>query len=123
MEMMLFPSAFKKCINQLQPDTAVIAEGYLNNRDEQPKIAVRKIFPASIELKELHIRVEYEKADEEHKAKLVALLHQFPGNVEVYMHLPDRRILALDEKFDVKADLALKQGLALVYGKNNVWFN
>jgi DNA polymerase-3 subunit alpha len=123
MEMMLFPSAFKNCINQLQPDTAVIAEGYFNNRDEQPKIAVRKIFPVSSELKELHIRVEYEKADDEHKSKLTSLLKKFPGNIEVYMHLPDRRVVALNEKFDVKANLTLKQELALVYGNNNVWFN
>ncbi|MEN6324938.1 MAG: DNA polymerase III subunit alpha, partial [Syntrophomonas sp.] len=123
MEMMLFPSAFKNCINQLQPDTAIIAEGYLNNRDEQPKIAVRKIFPVTTELKELHIRVEYEKADDEHKSKLTSLLKKSPGNIEVYMHLPDRRIVALNEKFDVKANLTLKQELALVYGNNNVWFN
>jgi DNA polymerase-3 subunit alpha len=123
MEMMLFSSAFKKCIDLLQPDTAVIVEGFLNTRDEQPKIVVRKVFSVLSKLKELHIRVDYEKTDDEYKPKLIALLKQFPGDVEVYLHLSDHRILALNEKFNVKADLALKQELALVYGNNNVWFN
>ncbi|MGI5922076.1 MAG: DNA polymerase III subunit alpha [Syntrophomonadaceae bacterium] len=122
MEMMLFPSAFKSCIGQLQPDTAVIAEGYLNNRDEQPKIVVRKVFPLTANLKELHIRVEYEKTENEYKTKLKSLLTRYPGSIEVYLHLPGR-VLIMNEKFYVKASLLLKQELAAVYGNNNVWFN
>jgi DNA polymerase-3 subunit alpha len=45
MEMMLFPSAFNSNIDTLQAQRAVIVEGYFDNREDQPKIIVRKVFP------------------------------------------------------------------------------
>jgi DNA polymerase-3 subunit alpha len=74
-------------------------------------------------LKELHIRLPYEKTDPEGKRELVKVLTKYPGEMEVCLHLPNKKIVVMDEKFDVDSRLELKQILSQMYGKNNVWYN
>ncbi|MDD3365020.1 MAG: DNA polymerase III subunit alpha, partial [Syntrophomonas sp.] len=122
-EVMIFPSAYRQFINNIIPDTPIIIEGFVDRRDEQAKITLRRVFELSSTLKELHIRLPYEKTDQEGKKELVKTLAKYPGEMEVCLHLPNKKILVLDEKFDVDSKLDLKKQLIQMYGKNNVWFN
>jgi len=122
-EVMIFPSAYRQFINNIIADTPIIIEGFVDRRDEQAKITLRRVFTLSSTLKELHIRLPYEKTDSEGKQELLNTLAKYPGEMEVCLHLPNKKILVLDEKFDVDIRLDLKKNLIRMYGKNNVWFN
>jgi len=123
MEVMLFPAAYRQYIDHIKPDTAIIIEGFVDRRDERPKISLRRVLELKSSLKELHIRLPYEKTDAEGQQELVNILIRYPGDIEVCLHLPNKKIVVLDEKFDVDPHIDLKNKLAQMYGKNEVWFN
>lgn len=120
-EMMLFPSAYRNNIEQLQNDSAVVVEGFVDRRDEQPKLSVRRAQPMGGKVKDFHIRIPPEKS--ESQRQLVEIIKKYPGEVEVYLHLPQRRVMALDKKFKVSLSLELKREIQRLYGKTNVWYN
>jgi len=123
MEMMVFPSAYRNNVQLLQDDQPVIVEGYYDMRDEEPKLAVRRIFPLPQELSQLHVRIADEEGDGEDRNKLLQILTRFPGPLDVIIYRPGRKPLLLSERWRIKPDLALKQELIGLYGKNNVWFH
>jgi len=123
MEVMLFPAAYRQYINNIKPDIPIIIEGFIDRRDERPKISLRRALELNNSLKELHIRLPYEKTDTEGKLELMEILGSYPGDIEVCLHLPNKKIIVLDEKFDVNAQIELKNKLVEMYGKNNIWFN
>jgi len=122
MEMMIFPSAYQNNINKIESDQAVVVEGFLDRRDEPVKISVRRVAVLSSQLRELNVRLPYEKTDDEGKKELLAILRKHPGEMEVILHLPNRKVIALDEKYNVAASMQLKQELCKRYGKSNVWY-
>lgn len=121
-EAILFPSAYKNNWDRLEPDTPVIAEGFYDLKDEQPKIIVQRIRNISKDIKELHIRISSDVSSDFNRNTLIKTLMKYKGEVEVILFLPNRRPLALDEKFDVMPCMELKQELELMCGKGNVWF-
>ncbi len=123
MEIFLFSSSYQENIKYLTLDTAVIVEGYLDFKDETPKIIARKIAPIYENLNDLHIRITEDRYDQRHKTRLLEILNRYPGKLEVFIHLPRRRVLALDDSYKVKADIALKEHLGSIYGPENIWFN
>jgi DNA polymerase-3 subunit alpha len=122
MEMLMFSSAFRANINNLDTDNAVVIEGFVDRRDDHPKVSVRKVLTLSNEVKELHIRMDQETMNNG-KQSLVTLLQDYPGEVGVYVHLPDRRVMALNRKFFASPNLELKAKLVSIYGRYNVWYS
>jgi DNA polymerase-3 subunit alpha len=123
MEMMIFPSAYQKTIHQIEPDQLLIVEGFIDRRDESPKISVRNAGIASKILKDLHVRLPYEKDDDQGRRELLDKLTQYPGDIEVVLHLPSKKVLVLAEKYKVTSSLQLKQELANLYGKGSIWYS
>ncbi|MEA1960800.1 MAG: DNA polymerase III subunit alpha [Bacillota bacterium] len=123
MEMMLFASVYHQNIRLLEGEQPVLLEGFVDRRDEPPKVSVRRVQPLQDQVVQLHLRIPYEKTDAEGKQELVATLRKHPGSVNVILHLPDRRVITMDEKFDVEASLDLKKEFINLYGKNEVWFH
>lgn len=121
MEMMIFPSSYQNNINKIESDQAIIVEGFVDRRDEPVKITVRRIGVLSTQLKEFNVRLPYEKTDDDGKRELLAILKKFPGKLEVLLHLPNKKVIVLDEKYNVAASRELKQELSALYGKTNVW--
>lgn len=122
MEMLMFSSAFRSYINNLDTDEAVIIEGFVDRRDDQPKISVRKVLPLPAELKELHIRMDQDTINND-KHSLVDILENYPGEMNVYVHLPDRRVMALNRQLGAAVNRELKHKLASIYGRYNVWYS
>lgn len=122
MDMMLFSSAYQANINKIESDQAILVEGFLDRRDEQPKISVRRVAALSPLLKELNVRLPSEKTDDDGKRELIKILQAYPGDIEVILHLPARKVIVLAEKYNVAASLDLKKELGVLYGKTNVWF-
>jgi len=123
MEVMVFPGAYRQYIQNIQPDQPLIVEGFIDRKDDKPKISLRRAKPLSPGLKELHVRLPYEKTDAEGKQELMEALARYPGEIEVCLHLPNKKILVLDQRYDVAADKGLKQHLIRLYGDNQVWFD
>jgi DNA polymerase-3 subunit alpha len=120
-EVIVFPRAFKRNLQYLQDNEAVLIEGFYDMRDEQPKISLQQARPIPEVIKELHIRIP-EQVQNEFRPQLLQLLQQYPGSVEVFLHLPDRRMVLLQEKYYVKAHLQLKSRITELCGAKNVWF-
>ncbi|MDD2619812.1 MAG: DNA polymerase III subunit alpha [Syntrophomonadaceae bacterium] len=122
-EVMVFPSAFRKYMESIKADTSIIVEGYYDNNDEQPKIALRKAEPVPGLLRELHVRITDDKNENSIQQQFIATLKKFPGDLEVMLHLPNRKTVVLKENYNVAAHSNLKAYLGAIYGKNNIWFN
>jgi len=123
MEMMIFPSAYQKTIHKIEPDQLLVVEGFIDRRDEMPKISVRNVGTPGKTLKDIHIRLPYEKGDDEGRRELVNKLIQYPGDIEVVLHLPNKKIMLLTEKYNVAPSLQLKQELSNLYGKGSIWYS
>lgn len=123
MEMMVFPSAYRNNVQLLQDDQPVIVEGYYDMRDEEPKLAVKRILPLPQELSQLHVRIADEEEDGEGRNRLLQVLSRFPGPLGVIIYRPGRKPLLLSERWRIRPDVDLKQELTALYGKNNVWFH
>ncbi|MDD3878865.1 MAG: OB-fold nucleic acid binding domain-containing protein, partial [Syntrophomonas sp.] len=120
-EVLVFPSAYRKNGDRLEADRVVIVEGYFDRREEQPKIALRKTGPIPERVREMHLRLAGDDHGEMDRNKLLSLLHKYPGDIEVFLHLPGRRMLVLNEALNVSPSRDLKDKLAAVYGSQNVW--
>lgn len=121
MEMMIFPSSYQNNVNKIESDQAIIVEGFVDRRDEPVKISVRRVGILSAQLKEFNVRLPYEKTDDDGKRELLLILKKYPGELEVLLHLPNKKVIVLDEKYNVAPSLELKQELSDLYGKTNVW--
>ncbi|MGS0763598.1 DNA polymerase III subunit alpha [Syntrophomonas curvata] len=122
MEVMVFPSAYRRNGQMLQPDQVVVMEGFLDTREEELKISLQRVQPIPDGLKELNIRIDDSNNTSDKKDAMVKLLKRFPGGQEVILHLPGRRRLVLNDELKVKPDIQLKDKLAVIYGRENIWF-
>lgn len=121
MEVMVFPSAYRKNANNLEPDGVVVMEGYLDTRDEQPKISLRRVQPIPTNLKELNIRIDDSNDNSNKRNAMINLIKKFPGEQEVLLHLPGR-VLILNDNFKVRPHIELKSKLSELFGRENIWF-
>ncbi len=120
-EVLVFPKALKKNSDYLKADGAVMIEGFYDSRDEQPKISLQQARPIPEQLKEMHIRIP-EDSEDDFPKELLNILQQYPGGVEVFLHLPGRKIVLLQEKYYVQAEIELKAQITALCGVKNVWF-
>ena len=119
---MVFPSAYRRNGDNLESDQSVVMEGYLDTREEQPKISLRRVQPVPTAIKELNIRIDDSNDTSEKKDAMLKLLKKFPGEQEVILHLPGKRALILNDTFKVRPHLELKEKLAVLFGRENIWF-
>ncbi len=122
-EVMLFSSSYRQCIDLIQPDVPIVAEGFLDRRDEQPKISLRRVFRLQEKLGEMHVRLGEDKNDIQTRAELLQVIGRHPGAAEVCLHLPGKKVRVLDQQYDVQPNPGLKKELELLLGRHNVWFN
>lgn len=120
-EVMVFPSAYRKSIDTIQPDHALLVEGYYDHREEQPKITLVKVTSLAAATRELHIRVARDREDKHIRDKILEHLRKYPGKVPVVLHLPGKNI-AMHEEYNIAPGVELKKGLDHICGKENVWF-
>jgi DNA polymerase-3 subunit alpha len=123
MEVMVFPSALRTNETQIQGEAPLIVEGFLDNREETPKITLRKALPLPQQVQELFIRINGETEREDFQSRLLRLLGKHPGPLEVILLLKGRRAIALQDPFKVAPSPDLKRELQNLCGANNVWFN
>lgn len=120
-EVLAFPRALKQNTEFIKADTALLVEGFYDTRDEEPKISLQRSRPIPRQLKELHLRISENDGSDLHR-DLIEILRLYPGSIEVFLHLPNRRIILLDEHYFISAQTALKESLTELLGRKNVWF-
>ena len=120
---MVFSSAYNKYVSSLEPDAPVLLEAQLDRREDEIKLIVRAIRPLKESIPEMHLRLINGQTGGEHMHRLLALMARHPGTTEVLLHLPNNKLIVMDERYKVQASSALKDELANVYGRKNVWFN
>lgn len=123
MEVMVFPSALRTNDIQIQGEAPLIVEGFLDNREETPKISLRKALPLPQQVQELFIRINGETEQEGFQGRLLTLLSKHPGPLEVILLLKGRRAIVLQDHYKVAPSSDLKRELQILCGSNNVWFN
>lgn len=120
---MIFSSAFSKYASSLEADAPVLLEAQLDRRDEERKLIVRALRPLKDKIKETHLRLGSSQTGNDHMRQLLEVLGRYPGTAEVILHLPNNKLIVMDERYQVKAGQALRDQLASIYGPGNVWFN
>lgn len=118
MELMVFPSAYRSNIERIEADQVLLVEGFVDRRDETPKISLRRAVQLPEAMRELHIRIPAGAEQQE----LLGILQAAPGPIEVFLHLPNRKIFLLN-RFKVAGSVELKKKLSAKYGRENIWFN
>jgi DNA polymerase-3 subunit alpha len=119
-ETLMFPAAYRKYMDLLGNDQAVIVEGFLNHLEDPPKISARRICSIPSIIKELHIYLGNNHNGI--KSCLIEVLKAYPGGVSVYLHRPGSKVIILNPEFNVLASQNLKEDLETICGKGNVWF-
>ncbi len=119
-EVLVFPSALKQNMDILQADTRLVIEGFYDNRDETPKLVLRKAFILGPEINEMRIGLSSEQNNGT-KRQLLAVLKQHPGSIPVVLEMPGKRIV-LNDEFRVEANLSFKQSLLQINGVRHSWY-
>lgn len=118
MELLLFPSVYRQNIGNIEVDQVLLVDGMVDCKEEEPKIFVRNAVPLPESVRELHIRVP-EDGD---RNELIRVLKKAPGPLEIFLHLPNRKILLMN-RMKAAESVELKKDLVAMYGRENVWFN
>ena len=122
MEVMVFPSAFRLNIDRIGSEQVVLVEGFLDIREEKPKITLRRAEPMPAALSQLHIRTPQEDGNGSTRARIIEALGNYPGEAQVFLHRSGQRTILLNEQHRVQPGAELKNELAAICGKSNVWF-
>jgi DNA polymerase-3 subunit alpha len=118
-EVMVFPRTMTEHGHKLADDVVVIVRGRVDTRDDTPKLVAQTI--DVIELSEsnadpLHVRVPTKLLSPKIVDDLKHVLADHPGDAPVVLHLGDRQVVRLPERWNVDATNGLVGRLRVVLG-------
>jgi DNA polymerase III subunit alpha len=118
-EVMVFPRTMTEHGHKLADDVVVIVRGRVDSRDDTPKLVAQTI--DVIELSEsnadpLHVRVPTKLLSPKIVGDLKQVLADHPGDAPVVLHLGDRQVVRLPERWNVDATNGLVGRLRVVLG-------
>jgi DNA polymerase III subunit alpha len=118
-EVMVFPRTMTEHGHKLADDVVVIVRGRVDSRDDTPKLVAQTI--DVIELSEsnadpLHVRMPTKLLSPKIVGDLKQVLADHPGDAPVVLHLGDRQIVRLPERWNVDATNGLVGRLRVVLG-------
>ncbi len=122
-EAMVFPKTMAEYGHLLDDDVVVIAEVRVDKREDAPKLIVMslEVFePLSDVSPPLRIQMHPSKLSDDTVEQLKGLLSEFPGNSEVFIHLGDRQVIRLPDRFSVDAQSGLVGELRVLLGAEAV---
>ncbi|RSK28141.1 DNA polymerase III subunit alpha [Bacillus sp. HMF5848] len=125
MNAILFPDAFTKFSQLLQPGEVCFLEGAVDERDGQKQFIIKNCMKPN-ELPDLIDKVLYVKIDSETNATLLnslkTTLQKHPGTSNVFLHYSTtKRTVKLSEPYTVALGLELIEELKLLLGAENVF--
>ena len=123
MEVMVFPKSMADHGHLLVDDAVVLVNGRVDRRDEPPKLIVRdiEIFEPMIDgAPPMRISVSPNRLSDDVIERLKALLRDFPGDSEVFLHIGPRQVMRLPDPFTVDANGGLVGELRVLFGAEAV---
>ncbi|HKY13519.1 MAG TPA: DNA polymerase III subunit alpha, partial [Microthrixaceae bacterium] len=118
-EVMVFPKAMTDFGHKLADDAVVICQARVDGRDDQPKLIVRTLdlFEPQIDANPpLRIQMHPNRLSDEVVDQLKGLLVEFPGDSEVFIHLGERQVIRLPDRFSVDTEGGLVSEIRVLLG-------
>jgi DNA polymerase-3 subunit alpha len=118
-EVMVFPKAMHDLNHLLADDAVVVVKGRVDKRDDQPKLVVMglDIFDGVTDgAPPLRIKMAPTRVTPELTGRLKSLLIEHPGESQVFLHIGDRQVLRLPDRFCVDANRGLAGELRVLLG-------
>ncbi len=117
-EVMVFPKTMQKFGHVLTDDAIVIMKGRVDTRDDQPKLMateIERFEPVMDGAPPVRINLSPNALSEHLLADLKGLLHEHPGDSQVFLHLGEK-VLRLPDQFCVDASNGLMGELRVLLG-------
>jgi DNA polymerase-3 subunit alpha len=121
-EVMVFPKAMAEHGHKLADDAVVLITGRVDRREDVPKLIPQQIdlFEVQVDATpDLRIQVSPNVLSDSLIERLRALLAEFPGESEVYLHLGGQ-ILRLPDRFCADTDSGLAGELRVLLGPDAI---
>jgi DNA polymerase-3 subunit alpha len=124
-EVLVFPAAFQKISQFIQPSTVVLAKGRINLKEETPKLILNDLLPIDEVYKVITgININLSGIRDNLFETLKELLLSSPGQVPIYLHLDtpakSRVQLVVGEGFYVQPNEKLIQDVESLLGANRL---
>jgi DNA polymerase-3 subunit alpha len=120
---MVFPKTMQECGHKLADDVVVCVKGRLDKREDLPKLIVMdvEVFePLSDDAPPLRIQVSPTGLTEPLIDRLKQLLTDHGGDSEVFLHLGERKVLRLPDRFRAAVTTGLLAELRVLFGPGAV---
>ncbi len=118
-EVVLFSGAYRQFGADIQPDKPVRLEGKLVLQEEEVKVIARLVSPLVSGDAEIHVRLPGNQ-DNQSRQQLLDILEENRGEVPVFIHMANGKIIKLDREYWAKASEGLKSRLEAVFGRGQV---
>ena len=122
-EVMVFPKTMHDCGHLLEEDLVVSVLARLDSRDDTPKLiasAIEVLDLVTDGAPPVRIVLPVGHLNEALVAGLKQLLHQFPGESPVFLHLGQDKVLSLPDEFSVDSTTGLLAELRVLLGPEAV---
>jgi DNA polymerase-3 subunit alpha len=118
-EVMVFPRTMTEHGHKLVDDAVVVVRGRIDTRDDTPKLVAHTIDVIEIaegEAQPLRLRVPPQLLSQATVDQLKDVLADHPGDAPVILHLGERQVVRLPERWNVEASNGLLGRLRVVLG-------
>ena len=122
-EAMVFPKTMADIGHKLADDAVVIVDGRVDKREDPPKLIVATSRCSSRMIDAtppLRIQMHPNRLSDDVVDQLKALLVEFPGESEVFIHLGERQVIRLPDQFSVDTAGGLVGELRVLLGAEAV---
>jgi DNA polymerase-3 subunit alpha len=118
-EVMVFPRTMQEQGHKLADDAVVIVKGRVDKRDDAPKLIAQNIDVLEVgdsDAEPLRVRVPPQLLSQATVAHLKQILADHPGGAPVFLHLGERQVVRLPERWNVDTSNGLLGQLKVVLG-------
>ncbi|MCB1259783.1 MAG: DNA polymerase III subunit alpha [Acidimicrobiales bacterium] len=123
-ECMVFPKTMQSYGHLLEDDAAVLVKARVDKREDTPKLIATEVEVLSDlitdESPPVRINLPAARASEPVLRSLKDLLHEHPGESQVFLHLGTSQVLRLPDEFSVDASTGLVAELRVLLGADAV---
>ena len=123
-EVMVFPRTFADYGHLLEDDRIIVLRGRVDKRDDTAKIIAQGIQIFEPELlgssTPLRLSIRPENLSDAMLTDIKALLHNNPGDSHVFIHLSDKKVISLSDKYSANIDEGLIPELRILLGEDSI---
>ncbi len=122
-EVMVFPKTMQLYGHLLEDDAVVVLKGRVDTRDDQPKLMctdLERFEPITDGAPPVHVNLSPGALSDVLLGRLKHLLHEHPGESQVFLHVGARQVLRLPDDFNVAATTGLMGELRVLLGPGAV---